>query len=207
MTNLSTLVIYGALYVSFTFQGLFLIGVLGYNEQAAGIAGIPSSLLLVLFSTRFGRLAARHGPRLFMTAGPAIMALGLLWFVRIPSTSEGWVFGQAGGSILPPGDYFIDILPALLVFGAGPHDHGGAADHGADDVGAREQGGRGLGDQQRDLAGGLAAGDRGDLRGGGGELLQLDRQAGARGEHGLGAVPRTGGAAERAVGGRVARDR
>ena len=119
VTNLSTLVIYGALYVSFTFQGLFLIGVLGYNEQAAGIAGIPSSLLLVLFSTRFGRLAARHGPRLFMTAGPAIMALGLLWFVRIPSTSEGWVFGQAGGSILPPGDYFIDILPALLVFGAG----------------------------------------------------------------------------------------
>jgi hypothetical protein len=47
------------------------------------------------------------------------MALGLLWFVRIPSTSEGWKFGQAGGSILPPGDYFIDILPALLVFGAG----------------------------------------------------------------------------------------
>src|SRR4029079_4682045 len=42
-TILSTLVIYGALYVSFTFQGLFLIGVLGYNEQAAGIAGIPSS--------------------------------------------------------------------------------------------------------------------------------------------------------------------
>ena len=119
VTNLSTLVIYGALYVSFTFQGLFLIGVLGYNEQAAGIAGVPSSLLLVLFSTRFGRLAARHGPRLFMAAGPAIMALGLLWFVRIPSTSEGWKFGQAGGSILPPGDYFVDILPALLVFGAG----------------------------------------------------------------------------------------
>ena len=41
MTNLSTLVIYGALYVSLTFQGIFLIGTLGYNEQAAGIAGIP----------------------------------------------------------------------------------------------------------------------------------------------------------------------
>ena len=99
---------------------MFLIGTLGYNEQAAGIAGIPSSLLLVLFSTRFGTLAARHGPRLFMTAGPAIMALGLLWFVRIPSTSEGWVFGRRAGSrSCRPADYFIDMLPALLVFGAG----------------------------------------------------------------------------------------
>jgi EmrB/QacA subfamily drug resistance transporter len=120
VTNLSTLVIYGALYVSLTFQGIFLIGTLGYNEQAAGIAGIPASLLLVLFSTRFGKLAARHGPRLYMTLGPAIMALGLLWYVRLPSDSEGWVLGGgAGSSILPPADYFVDLLPALLVFGAG----------------------------------------------------------------------------------------
>jgi EmrB/QacA subfamily drug resistance transporter len=120
VTNLSTLVIYGALYVSLTFQGIFLIGTLGYNEQAAGIAGIPSSLLLVLFSTRFGRLAARHGPRLYMAAGPAIMAVGLLWFVRLPPDSAGWVFGGGeGSSILPPADYFVDLLPALLVFGTG----------------------------------------------------------------------------------------
>jgi EmrB/QacA subfamily drug resistance transporter len=120
VTNLSTLVIYGALYVSLTFQGIFLIGTLGYNEQAAGIAGIPSSLLLVLFSTRFGKLAARHGPRLYMALGPAIMALGLLWYVRIPSDSAAWVFGGGeGSSILPPADYFVDLLPALLVFGAG----------------------------------------------------------------------------------------
>jgi EmrB/QacA subfamily drug resistance transporter len=120
VTNLSTLVIYGALYVSLTFQGIFLIGTLGYNEQAAGIAGIPATLLLVLFSTRFGKLAARHGPRLFMAVGPAIMALGLLWFVRMPSDSEAWVFGSGeGSSFFPPGDYVVDLLPALLVFGTG----------------------------------------------------------------------------------------
>src|SRR5215211_6484100 len=38
VTNISTLVIYGALYVSLTFQGIFLIGTLGYNEQAAVMA-------------------------------------------------------------------------------------------------------------------------------------------------------------------------
>ncbi len=79
VTNISTLVIYGALYVSLTFQGIFLIGTLGYNEQAAGIAGIPGTLFLVLLSTRFGKLAARLGPRLFMALGPAVMAIGILW--------------------------------------------------------------------------------------------------------------------------------
>ncbi len=117
VTNVSTFVIYGALYVSLTFQGLFLIGTLGYNEPAAGIAGLPATIFLVFFSTRFGTLAARYGPRLFMAVGPFIMGLGLLWLVRLPATSEPWVLGS--GSILPPADYFIDLLPALLIFGSG----------------------------------------------------------------------------------------
>ena len=55
-----------------------------------------------------------------MAVGPAIMALGLLWFVRIPSDERrGGCSGGGRVSILPPGDYFVDILPALLVFGAG----------------------------------------------------------------------------------------
>jgi EmrB/QacA subfamily drug resistance transporter len=119
VTNISTFVIYGALYVTLTFLGIFQIGTLGYTEQAAGIAGIPSELFLVLLSSRFGKLAARYGPRLFMTIGPAIMAFGLLWFARIPAQSEGWVLGGKGSSILPPPDYFTDLLPGLLVFGAG----------------------------------------------------------------------------------------
>ena len=120
VTNISTFVIYGALYVALTFLGIFLIGTLGYNEQAAGIALIPSSLFLVLFSSRFGRLAARFGPRLFMTVGPAIMALGLLWFARIPAQSQGWVLGTGqSATILPPADYVTDLLPGLVVFGIG----------------------------------------------------------------------------------------
>jgi EmrB/QacA subfamily drug resistance transporter len=120
VTNISTLVIYGALYVSLTFQGIFLIGTLGYNEQAAGVAGIPGSLFLVLFSTRFGALAAKRGPRVFMAVGPAIMAAGTLWLARIPADSEPWRLGTgAGSSILPPSSYFVDLLPSLLVFGLG----------------------------------------------------------------------------------------
>jgi EmrB/QacA subfamily drug resistance transporter len=120
VTNISTFVIYGALYVFLTFQGLFLIGTLRYNEPAAGIAGLPATLFLVLFSTRFGKLAARYGPRLFMAAGPAVMALGLLYLARFPSDSQPWVLGTGSGqSIVPPGDYFVDLLPSLLIFGSG----------------------------------------------------------------------------------------
>jgi len=117
VTNLSTFVIYGALYVFLTFQALFLVGTLGYDEPAAGIAGLPATLFLVLFSTRFGKLAARYGPRLFMAAGPFVMGIGLLWLVRFPADSQPWVLG--GGEILPPADYFVDLLPSLLIFGSG----------------------------------------------------------------------------------------
>ena len=117
VTNLSTFVIYGALYVFLTFQGLFLIGALGYNEQAAGVAGIPATLFLVFFSTRFGKLAARHGPRFFMAVGPLVMGIGLLWLVRFPAESEPWILGWPPS--LPPGGYFVDLLPSLLVFGSG----------------------------------------------------------------------------------------
>ena len=121
VTNIATLLIYGALYVSMGFAGIFLIGTLGYNEPAAGIAlPIPATLLLAVSSTRFGRLAARYGPRFFMTVGPAIMALGMLWIARVPADSSLWKFGTGGGQrLFPPADYFIHLFPGFLVFGLG----------------------------------------------------------------------------------------
>jgi EmrB/QacA subfamily drug resistance transporter len=120
VTNISTLLIYGALYVTFALLAIYLIGTLGYNPAAAGLVGIPGSLLLALFSTRFGKLAARLGPRLFMSVGPFLMALGILWFARLPSSSPPWVFKLSHLSTwAPPGRYATDLLPGYLVFGAG----------------------------------------------------------------------------------------
>src|SRR5438270_12795667 len=120
VTNISTLVIYGALYVTFYYLALFLQGVLGYSASAAGLAGIPGGLLLVILSTRFGAIAGRVGSRWFMAVGPAIMALGVLWYARMPATSIAWhLQPQNPSTFLPPLSYVIDLLPASLVLGLG----------------------------------------------------------------------------------------
>lgn len=120
VTNLSTLLIYGALYVAFYYLALFQQGVLGYTAAAAGLAGIPGGLLLTFLSTRFGALAARRGPRLYMSVGPALMALGVLWFVRVPSSSAPWTFAPGDpATYAPPVSFLVDFLPGQLVFGLG----------------------------------------------------------------------------------------
>ncbi len=120
VTNISTLLIYGALYVTFYYVGLFQQGTLGYTAAAAGAAGLPGSLFLIFFSRRFGSLAAKYGPRIFMAVGPVIMALGVLWFARVPAGSTPWrLQPNSPASYLPPASYFIDFLPGSVIFGIG----------------------------------------------------------------------------------------
>ncbi len=120
VTNLSTFVIYGALYVTFYYLPLLMQGTLGYTAAAVGLATIPGTLLLVLFSSRFGALAGRYGPRWFMAVGPAIMALGVLWLAQVPANSVGWVFKPSvPESYLPPHSYLVDFLPGIITFGIG----------------------------------------------------------------------------------------
>ena len=118
--NGSTFVIYGALYMNLAFQQLFYQGVLGYTPLAAAMAVLPSGVLLVLLSTRTGRLAGRLGARSFLTVGPSLMATGALLLARAPSTSTAWLASPSDPStLLPPTAYLVDVLPAQLVYGTG----------------------------------------------------------------------------------------
>jgi EmrB/QacA subfamily drug resistance transporter len=118
--NLSTFLIYGALYVNLAFQQLYLQGVLGYSPTAAALAMLPAAILLTLVSTRAGRLAGRLGARRFLVAGPLLMAAGLLYLARVPSTSGAWLAVPADpASLLPSGGYLVDILPGQLPYGIG----------------------------------------------------------------------------------------
>jgi EmrB/QacA subfamily drug resistance transporter len=118
--NLSTLLVYGALYTMLYVQGLFLQGVVGYSATAAGVIGLPTGVMLTLLSARMGTLAGRHGARIFLGVGPLIMAVGLLWLARVPVDTEAWqlALGEPG-TWLPPTSTLVDILPSILLFGFG----------------------------------------------------------------------------------------
>lgn len=115
--NLSTFLIYGALYVSGYYQAIFFQGTLGYTALAAGAVGLPIGLALSLFSAPVGAMAGRYGPRPFLVAGPLLMALGLLWLARIPLSSLPW--RATPGDLWPSSGYLPDVLPAMLAFAAG----------------------------------------------------------------------------------------
>ncbi len=118
--NLSTFLVYGALYVTLAFQAVFFQGTLGYSPLAAGMLSLPGGLLLMLLSTRVGAVAGRLGARRFLVAGPALVAAGTLWLARIPATSRAWEAELARPvSLLPPGDVLVDVLPGLVLAGLG----------------------------------------------------------------------------------------
>jgi len=118
--NISTLLIYGALFSSGYNSALFVQGTLGYTAFAAGLMFIPSGVLLTVLSTRFGTLAGKYGPRPFLIAGPLLMAAACLLYARIPATSTGWNLRPGDpATYLPPTSYLVDWLPPALVFGIG----------------------------------------------------------------------------------------
>ncbi|MCY7417560.1 MAG: hypothetical protein LH650_03525, partial [Chloroflexi bacterium] len=117
--NASTFLIYGSLYTFSFLSSVYLQGVLGYTPLAAAAISLPAGILLTLFSTRVGTVAGRIGAWGFLVVGPSLMAAGLAWFGRISSTSAPWLLGSGSGSAWPPTDVFVDVLPAILLFGVG----------------------------------------------------------------------------------------
>jgi EmrB/QacA subfamily drug resistance transporter len=117
--NISTFLIYGALYISGFLQSVFLQGVLDYTALGAAAMSLPVGILLTLFSTRVGVAAARIGARPFLVVGPLLMAVGMAWLARIPATSMPWQPDLAAGMTVPPIDVFVDVLPSVLLFGVG----------------------------------------------------------------------------------------
>jgi EmrB/QacA subfamily drug resistance transporter len=101
--NLVTFVVYAALGGFFFLFVSFLQISLGYAPIAAGAASLPVTVLMLALSARSGALAQRIGPRIPLTAGPLVIAAGLLLMTRIE-----------------PGDNYVpSVLPAVFVFGLG----------------------------------------------------------------------------------------
>jgi EmrB/QacA subfamily drug resistance transporter len=101
--NAVTFVVYAGLG-----GALFLVPVelqigTGYTPLESGVALLPLTVLMLAFSARSGKLAARIGPRLQLSAGPVVVGAGLALLA----------FAADGRN------YLTDVLPAVLVLGIG----------------------------------------------------------------------------------------
>jgi EmrB/QacA subfamily drug resistance transporter len=101
--NAATLLVYAAISGVFFFLVITLQVVAGYSPLAAGIAPLPVTILMWLLSPRMGALGVRIGPRLPMTVGPLVCAVGAVLLAGIDSSSP----------------YVTAVLPGIVLFGLG----------------------------------------------------------------------------------------
>lgn len=101
--NAVTFLVYGALGGALFLLPVDLQTVAGYTPLDSGLALLPVTAIMLAFSARSGRVSARIGPRLQMSAGPVLAGAGLVLLTRAAT----------------PGAYLDRVLPAVVCFGAG----------------------------------------------------------------------------------------
>jgi EmrB/QacA subfamily drug resistance transporter len=102
-TNAVTFIVYAALTGATFLLPVVLQIVSGYSPLASGLAFVPLTVIMLALSARSGQLAARIGPRLQMSVGPAVVGVGLAMLTLATSGSS----------------YVVYVLPAIVVFGLG----------------------------------------------------------------------------------------
>ncbi|MGQ5259172.1 MFS transporter [Micromonospora sp. ZYX-F-536] len=101
--NIFTVVVYAALGGFTFFFAVYLQNVVEWSAFRTGIALLPMTVLLLVGSARAGALSARIGPRLPLSIGPVVAAVGLLLLRGVG----------------PGASYWRDVLPGVLLFGIG----------------------------------------------------------------------------------------
>ncbi len=101
--NVATVGIYGALSLGMFAITVFVQQVAGFSAAAAGLVLMPVTLVMLAFSSFFGGLAGRRGPRLLMSAGPVVAGVGFLLMLRVQVPLQLWT----------------QLMPGVTVFGIG----------------------------------------------------------------------------------------
>ncbi len=102
--NLTAALVVCGMFGLFFLGALYMQGVLGYDALETGLAFLPTSTIIAVISLRYSeRLITGFGARRSLIAGSAIVAVGLVWFARVPVD----------------GNYWIDIFPAMVLLGLG----------------------------------------------------------------------------------------
>ncbi len=102
--NVVQALLVAGMFSLFFMGALYLQKVLGYDALEVGFAFLPTTLVMGTMSLRFAEpLMMRFGPKRVLMVGMALTAVGLALFARVPVA----------------GDYWVDLLPPLLILGFG----------------------------------------------------------------------------------------
>ncbi len=103
MGNVATTFIYAGVSLGQLMVVLFLQEIVGFSAALAGLASMPTAVVMLILSGPFGALAGKHGPRLFMAVGPMVAGVGYLLMM----------------SAADPFNFWTQILPGQLLFSVG----------------------------------------------------------------------------------------
>jgi EmrB/QacA subfamily drug resistance transporter len=127
VANVITFILYGALgAVFFTLVVALQVGA-GFSPLAAGLSLLPVTVLMLLFSSKAGALMSKVGPRIPMTIGPLVAALGVGLLSRVDAGST-----YLGGVLMPTTIFGVGVTLLVTpltatVLGALPEQQAGIA--------------------------------------------------------------------------------
>jgi EmrB/QacA subfamily drug resistance transporter len=101
--NLSMLVVAGGMFAVFYFASIYVQQVLGFSPVQAGLAFLPLTAGIILFSAIAQQLVGRIGVNTVAMVGMFVAGVGLLLLSRVSVD----------------GSYASDVLPGILVMAAG----------------------------------------------------------------------------------------
>jgi MFS family permease len=125
--NAMTFLVYGALGAVSFFLVLQLQVTAGYTALQAGLASLPMTIALLLLSSRFSKISARTGPRLPMTLGPIVCALGVLLMIGVDADTNYWTDVLPGMTLFALGLAGLVSPLTVAVLAAAPDRHAGVA--------------------------------------------------------------------------------
>jgi EmrB/QacA subfamily drug resistance transporter len=102
-SNISGVLMSGAIFSQFFLLTLYMQQVLHYSALKTGLAYIGLTLTIIAFSAVAQSLVTRVGVRKVLPAGLALSTVALVLFARLPVH----------------GHYFIDLFPAFIISGLG----------------------------------------------------------------------------------------
>ncbi len=90
--NSATFLVYAAIGAWLVYPTLY-IQFLGLSPVVTSLFLAPTTLVMILLAPRFGGLADKHGPRLYLTVGSALLGCAALVFMLVDTKEKLWLFG------------------------------------------------------------------------------------------------------------------